>query len=1652
MAALPSSPSFDRGAALTVDFLAYHVCPFARGRDYRALRLSTRRGHVAVQMALDNIGDWALEGNRPWSTESHEGDESPRPVDERGRPVSQAPPTATSSTAVLSVQQSAVPVSGNVDAAGPQTVDDFMWVAAALADRNLRYPHRCPAPNVEDVLLGAVMRRGVAAAPALGGSLRSSTSSMQASSLLSSPSVVSGGASLSSSNGNVAAAPHGKSATGVVGYWSSGSRCPPPPTARSPESMLSAFKSVCVLRPLTMSLWETLDLWRVTRASATSSDVSSPNSVLPPSSHSQGSSHSLLSSTGSGAGVGRNPSAHVSASPNPQPSKVPMPPSGTPAPKGRPLPSQTTAAASSSPSPPATSMLVISNNRLVAPLPRLCLVRELLAHSSCGAVLIPRHDPRWMEYVILPIVEQEAATFIDGPGGKRSLASSTAAGTPTAASSLNVSDSTVASYLTDRSIVATDGGASNSIGGGLLSHSSSSWSRLAEAAPVAVLPAPMRIEPTAPLFAYEAGMEALFAAYAPIMLDDLVRPVLYGVVAPATMSTTGGGRVNASSSRRGHGGDGTDDDGATDEGRGTDHGGDGSDDDEMYAAEVAASSFLASVVPPGTQLGLRKGGTGRHSHGDMATATDASSSSATTSSPLLSTRLNPSAAHLRAIWDVIFTATLGRMRVLAPKFFSRSESLISVDLTATPEYAHLDPADISSPSWLSQDVVKSFTPWQPVPLLPRALRCSVVVIPRHFLDECPLLERVEFRTTTATRRLETLPPAVAAAATLPSEPPGVRAAMAPSGGAAAFIPVQGKEGGGDFKVQDKHAAVPSLLPDLVVPQDESEAVANPLIAPIAADPEPASKKPVRLSSPTLAGPPRPPPAVSPTLFHPPPSSQSPPPPAALFKPSAIADLGEWSMMMTSSVVGPHPPAPRSVTPSTTTPSSSLIPIQARGLATGASSAVVATGGGVIGTAVAAKDVSHDSEEPTAWGSRVLVIVGLFLSWCPKLTTVDLSGLTHLVRLGQDVLMRCPALTSVNLSGMVRLQEVGSDFLNHASSLTTIDLSSWISVRRIRRGFLQGCERLKTVDLSPLVSLTQMGQDCFSHCSRLQSANFSGIAALHDIEHTFCADCPSLTQVDFFGATSLRHIGMDFCARCTSLRHIDISSMRKLRTLAAGAFSGCDHLRTVNLSQLRWLSVVGHSFMLNCRRVTEVSFAARYGPVDTLSAMFLNGCASLAKLDLNCFAATLTTIGPRVLGDCASLAVLDLSRLTQVTRIGDNFCSRCKHLKSVLWIRPLPSVHEATVASGHAATIGGAATPSLMSSSSAMSDSTTASMMRDSDDGGATISESGGSQSGAGAAVSFIRPFDVTALSGNSSATKLRRLLGVLPPDSSSMTSVNTAERNSSNGAHRRYNPTTDRGGPRPNELSTSDVPPSPASTRDGTGPSYGGRTATAAAQQGAAGGGGSAAAQLIHVGDSCFTECRHLEYVDFSTCPMISYIGRDFARGCTSLKSISLIGLSSLPLIRKYFANHCSVLTSVDLTGASCIESIEDGFLAECGCLIVLDLTPCNTSLARIGKDFMKGCRSLYRLDMSGLKALQRIGPDCFRGCGNVKTLLLDGMADHLKHTVLDAIEEAREEKRKQTAAAAAAASSSSDTNVLTVVPQPPPGSSAAARGRKSSR
>ncbi|MBO4636081.1 MAG: leucine-rich repeat protein [Clostridiales bacterium] len=305
--------------------------------------------------------------------------------------------------------------------------------------------------------------------------------------------------------------------------------------------------------------------------------------------------------------------------------------------------------------------------------------------------------------------------------------------------------------------------------------------------------------------------------------------------------------------------------------------------------------------------------------------------------------------------------------------------------------------------------------------------------------------------------------------------------------------------------------------------------------------------------------------------------------------------------------------------------------------------------------------------------------------CPRLRTVNLSELTHLLNIERAAFYNCPALTGITLPDS--LQSIGDVAFRDCDSITSVNIPN--SLTSLGNSAFYDCDGLTTITSGPSCVLTELGNEtfrgcdalttatlptsllkinggfgggCFENCTRLQTVNFSSLTNLQSIERAAFYNCPALTGITL--PDSLQSIGDVAFRDCDSITSVNIPN--SLISLGNSAFYDCDGLTTITSGPSCVLTELGDEAFRDCDSLSSISLPAS---LEVINGSYGGGCfedcTSLTTLDLssntnlrtinraafyNCTGLTrvilpdsLETIGPLAFARCGNLDVVHLPK-------------------------------------------------------------------------------------------------------------------------------------------------------------------------------------------------------------------------------------------------------------------------------------------------------------------------------------------------------------------------------------------------------------------------
>lgn len=216
-------------------------------------------------------------------------------------------------------------------------------------------------------------------------------------------------------------------------------------------------------------------------------------------------------------------------------------------------------------------------------------------------------------------------------------------------------------------------------------------------------------------------------------------------------------------------------------------------------------------------------------------------------------------------------------------------------------------------------------------------------------------------------------------------------------------------------------------------------------------------------------------------------------------------------------------------------------------------------------------------------------------------TLEKSEMVHLLHVAQattigDSFLRGSLFSSINLSRLRNITKIGRHFLHFNQKLTSIDLSCLTNVTEIGESSLSACVKLESVKLSGMEKLRTVGEGFLFMCRSLTLADLSGLGNLQSLTRSFMSVCPSLSTINLSGLTSVTVIGDDVFSECSSLKSVDLTGLEHVATIGDALLSNCAMLETVDMSSMKGVGRIGDRFLYKCTnmktlRLADASYAS-----------------------------------------------------------------------------------------------------------------------------------------------------------------------------------------------------------------------------------------------------------------------------------------------------------------------------------------------------------------------------------------------------------------------------------------------------------------------------
>jgi hypothetical protein len=292
------------------------------------------------------------------------------------------------------------------------------------------------------------------------------------------------------------------------------------------------------------------------------------------------------------------------------------------------------------------------------------------------------------------------------------------------------------------------------------------------------------------------------------------------------------------------------------------------------------------------------------------------------------------------------------------------------------------------------------------------------------------------------------------------------------------------------------------------------------------------------------------------------------------------------------------------------------------------------------------------------GSTVFETIGASAFYnCTALTTVDLKPVKDSLKyINNSAFYGCSSLGDnktettdylVNLSLCTKLETIGnSAFYNTAKLKEAVALTKSKTVlTTIGSGAFQS-SGIISIDFTDCTLLGNLGTNAFTSCTSLTSANFTNCLSLTELDtvttpppsYSYTSSlnvfrgCTALATVNFSGCTALKWIGDNafyrYNTNATALTTVTLPDSTVFETIGASAFYNCTALTAVDLTPVK-------------TSLKNINSNAFYG-CNVLSTVNLSQCTILEKIDTSAFS-----------GTTAFTEAVNLSSRTSLTSIGNS---------------------------------------------------------------------------------------------------------------------------------------------------------------------------------------------------------------------------------------------------------------------------------------------------------------------------------------------------------------------------------------------------------------
>lgn len=550
-------------------------------------------------------------------------------------------------------------------------------------------------------------------------------------------------------------------------------------------------------------------------------------------------------------------------------------------------------------------------------------------------------------------------------------------------------------------------------------------------------------------------------------------------------------------------------------------------------------------------------------------------------------------------------------------------------------------------------------------------------------------------------------------------------------------------------------------------------------------------------------------------------------------------------------------------------------------------------------------------------------------YCTKLTTVNIAEGSVLTKIDTSAFQSCSALTSFTLPASVTT--LGSSAFASAAKLKTFTIEEGSQLKTINGSAFNGCVVLPSFCVP--AGVTTIGASAFSGAKVMSEFTFAENSALESIGNSAFVNCAALTSFVFPESSSGKiTLGTSIFKGCTQLTSVTISSSV---TNVSTAFADCPSISSIFVAPENQnfktvdpilYSKDGYAIYYIYANLEPGSFTIPDG-VETIGAYAFDAQTDIQRLVIP---ASVRSIGNYAFRGCTSLKTIEFAEGSELTTIGTYAFQNCSALTGI----DLPS-GVTTVSNYMFDGCSSLASVNFLGSVTSI---------------GTYVFRNCTSLT------SFRIPDTVKTCGGTSTA-------GYVFDGCTSLRSVTLSSAMTIIAGYNFRNCTS---------LASIDIP---ATIKTISVYAFAGCSSldNVVIPAGVALGSGTATTSNCHV----FENCTSLSSITFEG--KVTYLGKHTFYGCTSLKQISLTGLTVLGM--EAFAG--SGLESVVIP--STLKTIYDSAFADCTALADVTLSE---GLTSINKYAFQNCTALEKITIPA--SVTTLAGGAFSGCVNLSLVAVD--------------------------------------------------------------